>query len=275
LPTLAICPIPLVKPFLPPKRVITKKINEVFKSGILSEGDYVYNFEDSFSKLIGNNYCVSLNSGTAALHISLILAGVDRFSEVISTALTAEPTNVAIALTGAKVVFADVDIDSGLISPWSIEKLITKRTRAIMVVHYAGMVCDMDKINSISKKYNVPVIEDAAHAFLSKYNGTYVGNNSRFTCFSFQAIKHLTTGDGGMLCLKNEEDYIRAIKLRWFGLDKKIERSKNNISEVGFKYHMNNINASIGLVQINYINKNVMKYIDNGEFYDKEIRESN
>ncbi len=107
----------------------------------------------------------NINSGTAALHIALMLIGVGKDDEVISTALTAEPTNTAIALTGAKIVFADVDIHTGLILPESIEDNITSKTKAIMVVHYAGMVCDMDKINKISKKYDIPVIEDAAHAF--------------------------------------------------------------------------------------------------------------
>lgn len=140
-----------------------------------------------------------------------------------------------------------------------------------MVVHYAGMVCDMDRINAISEKYGIPVIEDAAHAFLSKFNGRYIGNNSAYTCFSFQAIKHLTTVDGGLLCLKNEEEYIRARKLRWFGLDKKVPRLESDISEAGFKYHMNNVNATIGLVQLEHLEENVLKYIENGKFFDEHF----
>ncbi len=264
--------IPLIKPYLPSRENLIPKLSEILYSGYISEGEAVYKFENELSRLIGNPYCLSLNSGTAALHISLILIGVNSNDEVISTALTAEPTNTTIALTGAKVVFADIDLNTGLISPESIEKRITSKTKAIMIVHYAGMVCDMDKINSISRKYNIPVIEDAAHAFMSKYNNEYIGNNSRFTCFSFQAIKHLTTVDGGLLCLKNEQDYIRAKKLRWFGLDKKIPRLDNNITEAGFKYHMNNLNATIGLAQLADINENVMKYIYNGKYYDKNLK---
>jgi dTDP-4-amino-4,6-dideoxygalactose transaminase len=265
--------IPLIKPFIPPKNKLMPRLEQILYSGYIAEGEATYQFESEMSKLLGNPFCLSLNSGTAALHISLILAGVKAGDEVISTALTAEPTNTTIVLTGANVVFADVDIQTGLISPTSIEEKITNKTKAIMVVHYAGMVCDMDKINAISEKYNIPVIEDAAHAFLGKYKEKYVGNNAAFTCFSFQAIKHLTTIDGGLLCLKNEEVYHRARRLRWFGLDKKVPRLESNILEAGYKYHMNNVNAIVGIVQLEYLHDNVYKYIENGKFLDESLKD--
>ena len=264
--------IPLVNPYLPPERALISKLTEVLYSGYIAEGKYVQEFEEKLSSLIGNPYCLALSSGTAALHIALELIGIKEGDEVISTALTAEPTNTTIMLKNAKVVFADVDLNTGLILPESIESLINERTKAIMVVHYAGMVCDMDKINSISEKYKIPVIEDAAHALLSKYKEHYVGYNSRYTCFSFQAIKHLTTVDGGMLFLNNSIEYERARKLRWFGLDKKIPRLDNDITEAGYKYNMNNVNAAIGLVQLEYLTDNVFKYINNGQYYDKELK---
>lgn len=265
--------IPLVKPYIPPKEQLMPKLEEILYSGYIAEGETVLEFEKKLSQILGNPYCLTVNSGTAALHIALMLIGVGKDDEVISTPLTAEPTNTTIALTGAKVIFADVDINTGLISPESIEKSITSKTKAIMVVHYAGMVCDMNKINKISEKYNIPVIEDAAHAFLSKFKNQYIGNNSPYTCFSFQAIKHLTTVDGGLLLLKNEEEYKRARKLRWFGLDKTIPRLNNNITEAGYKYHMNNVNATIGLVQLENIKENVDKYIENGKFYDEKLKD--
>lgn len=267
--------LPIIKPFLPPKQSLMPMLEEILYSGYIAEGETVVNFEQKLSELIGNPYCLTVNSGTAALHIALNLIGVSNGDEVISTALTAEPTNTTIALTGAKVVFADVELNTGLICPDSIEKHINKNTKAIMVVHYAGMVCDMDKINMIADKYNIPVIEDAAHAFLSKYDGKYVGNNSSYTCFSFQAIKHLTTVDGGLICLKNEEEYTRARKMRWFGLDKRIPRLESNITKAGYKYHMNNVNATIGLVQLDFLNQNVLKYIENGKYFDKELQNLN
>ncbi len=264
--------IPLIKPYLPPKEVLIPELEKVIYSGYIAEGDQVKFFEKEISDIIGNPYCLSLNSGTAALHIALLLAGVSSGDEVISTALTAEPTNTTICLTGANVVFADVDRDTGLIDPQSIEKCITSKTKAIIVVHYAGMVCDMNRINEISARYDIPVIEDAAHAFLSKYNGQMVGNNSKYTCFSFQAIKHLTTIDGGLICLSSEEDYVRARKLRWFGLDKQIPRLDNNIEEAGYKYHMNNVNATIGSVQLRFLDINVQRYIENGKFFDSNLQ---
>lgn len=263
--------IQLVKPFIPSRDKLMPRLEQIIYSGYIAEGEAVAKFESNLSTLLGNPYCLTMNSGTAALHISLLLIGAGKGDEVISTALTAEPTNTTILLTGATVVFADVDLETGLISPDSIESLITPKTKAIMVVHYAGMVCDMDRINAISIKYNIPVIEDAAHAFMSKYLGKYIGSNSGYTCFSFQAIKHITTIDGGLLCLKDENDYIRAKKLRWFGLDKSIPRMQNNITEAGYKYHMNNVAATIGLVQLECIDENVNKYIENGKYYDQHL----
>jgi len=264
--------IPLIKPYLPPRSALMPRLEEILYSGYIAEGEATAEFENKLSDLIGNPYCLTVNSGTAALHIALTLIGVKEGDEVISTALTAEPTNTTIALTGARVVFADVDIDTGLISPESIEANITGKTKAIMVVHYAGMVCDMHRINALSEQYNIPVIEDAAHAFMSRFNGKYIGNNSPYTCFSFQAIKHLTTVDGGLLCLKNEEEHHRARKMRWFGLDKKVPRQENDITEAGFKYHMNNVNATIGLVQLECLEENVAKYIENGKYYDDALK---
>lgn len=264
--------IPLIKPFLPQREKLIPRLEQILYSGYIAEGEAVVEFEQKLSLLLGNPYCVTLNSGTAALHLALILIGVKPGDEVISTALTAEPTNMTIALTKAKLVFADVDIETGLISPDSIEVNISNKTKAIMVVHYAGMVCDMNSINVISQKYGIPVIEDAAHAFMSKYNQMYVGNNSPYTCFSFQAIKHITTVDGGLLCLKNEAEFLRAKKLRWFGLDKKVPRLESDIKEAGYKYHMNNINATIGLVQLECLKENVLRYIENGKYYDEQLK---
>jgi len=263
--------IPLIRPFIPNRDVLMPRLEQILYSGYIAEGEAVAEFEKTLAEILGNPYCVALNSGTAALHIALRLIGVGPGDEVISTALTAEPTNTTIVLTGAKVVFADVDIETGLISPAAIEGCITPNTKAIMVVHYAGMVCDMHKINTISAKYDIPVIEDAAHAFMSKFNGQHIGNNSNYTCFSFQAIKHFTTVDGGLLCLKNETDYLRAKKLRWFGLDKKVPRLQSDITEAGFKYHMNNVNATIGLVQLDNLENNVYRYIENGKFFDENL----
>lgn len=265
--------IPLIKPFMPSREKLMPRLEEIIYSGYIASGKAAEDFEQKLSETIGNKYCLILNSGTAALHLALLLIGIRPGDEVISTAMTAEPTNTTIAITGAKVVFADVDENTGLISPESIEDNITPKTKAIMVVHYAGMVCNMNEINKISQKHNIPVIEDAAHAFMSRFKGECVGNNAPYTCFSFQAIKHLTTVDGGALCVKNEEDYNRAKKLSWFGLDKRKPRLENDITEAGYKYQMNNVNATIGLTQLECLQENVMRYIENGKYYDEKLKD--
>ncbi|WCT13156.1 DegT/DnrJ/EryC1/StrS family aminotransferase [Mucilaginibacter jinjuensis] len=263
--------LPLVKPFLPPKEVLMPQLEQILYSGYIAEGEAVYEFERNFANFVSNPHTVSLNSGTAALHIALLLAGVGSGDEVISTVLTAEPTNVAIKLVGAKVIWADVDINTGLLDPVSVRSKITAKTKAIMIVHYAGMVADLDEFKKLSEEFNIPVIEDAAHALGSKYNGQVVGSISPYTIFSFQAIKHLTTIDGGMLTLKTEEQQHNAKLLRWFGLDKMKPRLENDIKFPGYKYHMNNVNATVGLVQLKYIQDVIDKHIANGLYFDKEL----
>lgn len=267
--------ITLVKPFFPPAEELMPEIEKTLYSGYIAEGEKVYEFEKNFGEYIGNNLSLSLNSGTAGLHIALMLIGIGPGDEIISTALTAEPTNVVIKLTGAKVVWADIDINTGLIDPNSVRALINDKTKAIMLVHYAGMVCNLDEFNKISKEFNVPIIEDAAHALGSKYNNEYIGNNSPYTIFSFQAIKHMTTVDGGMLMLKSEEDFNKGKLLRWFGIDKQKPRLENDITTPGYKYHMNNVNATIGLSQLNHIENVIRKYKSNGRYFDEKLKSCN
>lgn len=264
--------IPLVKTSLPPPRVLMPKLEKVLYSGYVAQGDTVELFEREFEKYIGCGHTLSLNSGTAALHIALILAGVGEGDEVISTPLTAEPTNVAIKMVGAKIKWADIDIKTGNISPDAIEKTITPKTKAIIVVDYAGIPVDVKRIKEISQKHGVPVIEDAAHALGATYEGKKTGNHFPFTVYSFQAIKHLTTIDGGALQILDDNLYEKGKLIRWFGLDKNLTRMENNISLQGYKYHMNNVNATIGLAQLEDIGKLIQRYIDNGKYLDKSLR---
>jgi len=267
--------LPLVKTLLPPKEILMPELEQVLYSGYISQGDAVESFEYNFKKFIGSGYTLSVNSGTAALHIALILANVKEGDEVISTPLTAEPTNVAIKMTGAKIKWADIDYKTGGISPVSIENNINSKTKAIVFVDYAGIPNNIKAIKEISTKYNIPVIEDAAHALGAKYNGLKLGNHFPYTIFSFQAIKHLTTIDGGVLQLQDEELYKKAKKIRWFGIDKGISRLQNNIEFQGYKYHMNNVNATIGLVQLRTIENIIDLYIDNGRYYDENLKNTN
>lgn len=267
--------IPIVKPFMPPKEDLIPAIEETLYSGYIAEGEKVYEFERMFGEYVNNQFCLSVNSGTAALHIALLLIGVGKGDEVISTVLTAEPTNVVIKLTGAKVVWADVDEQTGLLDPTSVREKITPRTKAIMLVHYAGMVVNLKEFQKISEEFNIPLIEDAAHALGAKYDDKPIGSISNFTVFSLQAIKHMTTVDGGFLCLKSIDKSNQAKLLRWFGLDKSKPRLENDIKKPGYKYHMNNVTATIGIVQMKYIKEIVKKYVDNGIFFDKTLSEAN
>jgi len=263
--------IPLVKTCLPPSNKLIPELEKILYSGYIAQGEKVELFERAFEKLIGSGHSLSVNSGTAALHVALILAGVSVGDEVISTALTAEPTNVAIKMVGAKIRYADVDYETGNISPPSIEANINEKTKTIMVVDYAGIPANVPAIQAISKNYNIPVIHDAAHALGAKFNGLSTGNHFPYSVFSFQAIKQLTTIDGGMLQIQNKEKYEKAKLIRWFGIDKKKTRIENNIQIQGYKYHMNNVNATIGLVQLNQIDRILNAHIENGKYFDEHL----
>lgn len=264
--------LPLVKPYIAPKEELLPEIEKVLYSGYIAEGEAAWAFEDSLKGFLANENVLAVQSGTAALHLALLQLGIGAGDEVISTPMTSEPTNTTIAITGAKVVWADVDPNTGLLDPKSVREKITERTKAIMLVHYAGMVCDMDEFNMLSEQTGIPIIEDAAHALGAKYNGKVIGSNSRFTCFSFQAIKHMTTVDGGAIAFNSQDDVTSVRKLRWFGLDKKVSRLGNDITRAGYKYSINNLTGIIGTIQIKHAQKIIDKHINNGKYYDEAFK---
>lgn len=265
--------IPLVKTNMPSRELLMPELEKVLYSGYVAQGEQVELFERAFEKFIGSGQSLSLNSGTAALHIALILAGVKENDEVISTALTAEPTNVSIKMMNAKIRYADIDSKTGQIDPKSIEANINDKTKAILLVDYAGIPVDVKSIHEISINYNLPVIHDCAHSMGAKFEGKNAGEHFPYTIFSLQAIKHLTTVDGGILQIQNKEQYEKGKIIRWFGLDKNKTRLENNIQYQGYKYHMNNVNAVIGLVQLNNIQTIIDKYIDNGKYFDEQLKD--
>lgn len=264
--------IPLIKTNIPSREILMPELEKVLYSGYIAQGEKVEEFERAFETFIGKGHSLSLNSGTAALHIALLLAGVKPGDEVISTPLTAEPTNVAIKMVGSKIRYADIDYETGNIDPSSVITKINSKTKAILVVDYAGTPVNVASLQEISKKFKIPVIEDAAHALGSKFNGNLAGQHFPYTVFSFQAIKHLTTIDGGALQIQNHDEYEKGKLIRWFGIDKKLTRLENDIKFQGFKYHMNNVTATIGLVQLLGIRKILDKHISNGKFYDKTLK---
>ncbi|MBI4927423.1 MAG: DegT/DnrJ/EryC1/StrS family aminotransferase [Anaerolineae bacterium] len=227
--------------------------NNVLTSTWLSEGKMVKAFEEALASKLGLVNPVAVNSGTAALHLALVLAGVGPDDEVILPAQTFVATGLVVLMQQARPVFADIDLATGNISVESIRQRITDRTKAILPVHWAGYPCDMDEINALADTHHLAVIEDAAHALGATYKGRPVGAISRFTAFSFQAIKHLTTGDGGAICCLEDAEVHRARALRWFGIDRANSRPsilgerEYDISEVGYKVHLNDLAAAVGL----------------------------
>jgi perosamine synthetase len=264
--------IPLFKVHSP--KNIGQKIEEVFESGLITEGRYSDEFESRFSSFIGNHNTCLVNSCTSALTLAYHTAGLKPGDEVLTTPMTCMATNEPIHHTGAKLVFADIDPSTGNIDPESVQSKITSKTKMIVGVHWAGQPFDIDSISSIAKENGLVVVEDAAHALGATYRNKRIGTHSDFVCFSFQAIKHMTTADGGAIACHSSNDSERIRKLRWFGLDRKFtgaSKWEQDIAECGYKMHMNNINAVIGLEQMKYIDNIVEKHISNGQFYDKYI----
>ena len=255
-----------------------KLASEVLQSTFVSAGEIAGQFEDALSENLGLANPVSVNSGTAALHLALAVAGVGPGDEVILPAQTFIATGFVILMQGATPVFADIQYETANIDPASIREKVTDKTKAIMPVHWAGYPCDMDEINAIAEEYNIAVIEDAAHALGATYKSKPIGCISRFTAFSFQAIKHLTTGDGGALCCLNEDDYNNAINRRWFGIDRAnnkpsiLGEREYDINSVGYKYHMNNLTAAVGLGNIDDFPENLKRRREIALRYRDELK---
>lgn len=248
---------PVLKPSIGEDEI--NAVVEVLKSGWLGLGPKTEEFEKKFADYIGCNYAVALNSGTAALHMAVEALGIKKGDEVIVTPMTFVSTVHAIRYVGAEPVFADIEQDTMNIDVHDIQRKITEKTKAIIVVHMAGHPCDMDKINELAGYDGLYVIEDAAHACGARYKGKKIGSGNNLTCFSFHAVKNLTCGEGGAITCNNEwyNRYFR--EKRWLGISKDtwFRTSREHIyawqywiDKIGYKYHMNDINAAIGLVQL-------------------------
>lgn len=253
------------------------KVNNVLESTFLSEGKLVKEFEDQLVENLGLKNPIAVNSGTSALHLALVLSNIGLGDEVIIPAQTFVATGLVVLQQGAKVVFADIDYETGNISLASIKEKLTSKTKAIILVHWGGYPCDLDEINAFAKSQNIIVIEDAAHALGATYKGRVVGSISDYTCFSFQAIKHLTTGDGGALCSIDTKSYQDSFVRRWFGID----RSKSQLShlgerlydiqDVGFKYHLNDYGAALGLANLSFFKKRLESRIEVANYYHNSL----
>jgi perosamine synthetase len=242
----------LFHPHVPEKAV--EGVTQVLHSRWIGQGPRVAEFETEFTKrFAGSGASIAVGSGTDALHLSYILSGLQAGDEVIVPVFTCTATNIPFLYMGVTIRFADVDPETLNISAKHVRELVNEKTKAIVCVHYGGLPCDMDELHAVAKEYNIPVIEDAAHAPGATYKGKKVGEISEFTMFSFQAIKHITTGDGGMLIVKDKELVPKAERIRWFGIDRSDKQKgtwENDITEVGYKYQMTDISAAMGLASL-------------------------
>jgi perosamine synthetase len=234
-----------------------KEVEKVFSTGWLGLGSTVFEFENKLKDYLGAKHVIAVNTGTTALHIALDAFGIKDGDEVIVPSLTFCASIQAITALGARPVFCEINPDDLNMDISDVKKRITKKTRSIMPVHYCGKACDMDALMAIGKEHNIFIIEDAAHAFGSTYKGRKIGSVGDATCLSFDPIKNLTCGEGGGVALSDDRvaELIRTKRI--LGIDKDTwHRYRNErawfyeVTTQGYRYHMSNINAAIGLAQL-------------------------
>lgn len=257
-------------------------VGEVLRSGWIGLGPKTSEFETKFAGYVGAPYCIGLNSCTSALHLALKILNLPPGKEVITTPVTFVSTNHTILYENLQPVFADIEPLTGNLDADSVEERITPDTGAIIAMHYGGYPCDLDAYYALSKKYGIPVIEDCAHACGAEYKGKKIGGIGDIHAFSFHAVKNLPMGDGGALTVSSEEHDQRLRRLRWMGIDKdtfvrseavnkKAYHWDYNVCEVGYKYHMTDIEAAIGLVQLDYLEQDNARRREIAETYTSEL----
>ena len=249
--------IPIFRPWFGDEEV--EAVREVLASGWVGPGPKVEAFEERFAEYIGCRHAIAVSSCSAGLFLAMKVLEVEG-AEVVTTPMTFVATNHAILQNNATPVFCDIDAETMTIDPDAVAASITDRTVAIMVMHYGGHPCDMDPILKLAEERGIPVVEDAAHAAGSRYNGRMVGSLGTIGCFSFHAIKNLSTCDGGMMTTEDDDLAERLKRLRWMGITSGTwERFRSEqdtpswdyeVSEVGYKCGMNDLNAALGLVQL-------------------------
>lgn len=239
-----------------------QEVIDTLKSGWLTTGPRTHRFEEDFKNYIGCRHAIGLNSCTAGLHLSLVALGFKPGSEVITTPMTFPATANVVVHERLRPVFVDIEPGTLNIDPAKIEEKISPRTKAISLVHFAGHPCDMDSIQAIADKHNLVIIEDAAHALESSYKGKKIGNLGHLTSFSFYANKNMTTGEGGMLTVNDDElaEKIRVMRLHGLNRDAWKRFGESGFSHwqlhsPGYKYNMMDISAALGIHQLKKVNR--------------------
>jgi dTDP-4-amino-4,6-dideoxygalactose transaminase len=283
--------IPLFKVHMAESAIV--EVTKVLKSGFIGQGAVVEEFEKDVKTHFNHDFVLTLNSATSAEHLALHMLktpsvtkevkwpGMQTGDEVLTTALTCTATNWPILANGMKIKWVDIDPATLNMDLDDLSRKITSTTKVIMIVHWGGYPIDLDKLKAIQDNayalygFKPAIIEDCAHAIGAKYKGKLIGTHGNICTFSLQAIKHVTSGDGGLLFLPDQTLFNRGKLLRWYGIDrdtnKKDFRCEADVAEWGFKFHMNDINAAIGKENFKCLDDIVGKHIENGKFYDKEL----
>lgn len=269
---------PLFKVHMPVDEA-TAAIREVLASGFVNEGVQVNQFHAALAEFLQVDKFVLVNSCTSALTMAYKLAGVGPGTNVVTTAMTCIASNTPIVNLGGEIIWADIDRHSGCLDPEALEEKITSDTKCIVSVAWAGTPAQVGAIDEIAKKHGLIHIQDAAHAFGATWTGRPISDFADFTCYSFQAIKHLSCGDGGALVCRDDAMFDLAKKLKWFGYDRDAHKDEKGEwkgqrwsadvleGEVGFKFNMNNISAAIGLSQMPHIQGLLDAHRRNAEVY--------
>ena len=251
---------------------------ETIRSKWISTGPKSRQMEDYFSDKIGSKYCLTLTNCTSALHVALLVAGVGEGDEVLVPSLSFVATANVVKYTGATPVFCDITGNQDLtIDPLEIEKKITDKTRAIIPMHYGGFGANMEKINTIAHKNNLMVVEDASHAPMATYKGKHLGTIGDIGCFSFYSNKNISVGEGGMLVTDSRDFYERAKLLRSHGMtslayNRKDGNNTYDVIELGYNYRMDDIRASLGLVQMKKLSASIQKLQEIRSYYVEKLQ---
>ena len=249
-------------------------ISAVLKSDWLTQGPKVLEFEKALAKYCGAKFAVVVSSGTAALHLAYLVAGIGKGDEVITTPNTFVATANMLLVVGAKPVFCDIRKDTFNIDEKKIEKLMTKKTKAVVPVHFAGQPCDMDAILKIAKKHKLLVIEDACHALSAEYKNKKIGSIGDMTVFSFHPVKPITTGEGGAILTNNKDFYKKLIHLRSHGVTKN-KKGFNVMTTFGYNYRLTDIQAALGISQLKKLNQFAHKRYRLVKLYEKYLSDNN
>ena len=257
-----------------------KAVIEVLRSDWITQGPKVAEFEKEFAKYVVARYAVAVNSGTAALHGACFAAEIVKRDEVITTPITFVASANCVIYQKGNPIFADIDADTLNIDPEEIKKKITKITKALIPVDFSGLPVDLEEILHIAKENNLIVIEDASHALGATYKNKKIGSISDMTIFSFHPVKHITTGEGGMITTDNKEYYERLKLFRTHGITKEKDKLLNydgpwyyEMQELGYNYRLTDFQCALGMAQLKKIDKNVQRRIEIAQKYNEEFKD--